>query len=368
MADRRNSLSEDDITFGYNPIDDLRLRVNTARPTAEQIAAGRNALALDALSIIPGPGNALAAHDAYQSGKDTYNALAEGQYKSAGINGLLSVLSGVGAVTGLPVGRYAKGAAQAGKDTLNIFAGPMAKTADHAALAKAQDMAQSGASRDDIWRDTGWFQGVDGKWRFEIDDSGTSLAGVKAPESEYHASTFSGISHPEYEAAYGDYLPRDVTGVFDPRMKSMGQYSPFNDSVFAQGPTARAAKGTGLHEFQHHTQELEDFARGTNAAAEMKNLTVDTGNSIVEQLRSGIASGEYGSPGDPMFSDAYTQLLALERQINEKRAVDAYRRSAGEVEARNVQTRMDMSAAERRAKAPWLTQDVPDDQQIVRFR
>lgn len=118
MADRRNSLSEDDITFGYNPIDDLRLRVNTARPTAEQVAAGRNALAMDALSIIPGPGNALAAYDAYQGGKDTYNALAEGQYKRAGVNGLLSVLSGVGAVTGLPVGRFAKQAATAGKDAL----------------------------------------------------------------------------------------------------------------------------------------------------------------------------------------------------------------------------------------------------------
>lgn len=118
MADRRNSLSEDDITFGYNPIDDLRLRVNTARPTAEQVAAGRNALAMDALSIIPGPGNALAAYDAYQGGKDTYNALAEGQYKRASLNGLLSVLSGIGAVTGLPVGRFAKQAATAGKDAL----------------------------------------------------------------------------------------------------------------------------------------------------------------------------------------------------------------------------------------------------------
>jgi hypothetical protein len=45
---------------------------------------------------------------------------------------------------------------------------------------------------------------------------------------------------------------------------------------------------------------------------------------------------------------------------------DVYRRSAGEVEARNVQSRMNMTPAERRATPPWLTQDVPDEMQIVR--
>lgn len=99
----------------------------------------------------------------------------------------------------------------------------------------------------------------------------------------------------------------------------------------------------------------------------MRNLPVDTGNSIVEQLRKGIADGDYGEPGSASFADAYKQLRALEETINQRRASDLYHRSAGEVEARNVQKRMDMSAAERRAKAPWLTQDVPDEQQIVRF-
>jgi hypothetical protein len=33
-----------------------------------------------------------------------------------------------------------------------------------------------------------------------------------------------------------------------------------------------------------------------------------------------------------------------------------------------VQSRMNMSPQERQATAPWLTQDVPDEHQIVRFR
>ena len=56
-----------------------------------------------------------------------------------------------------------------------IFAGIGAKTADKAALARAEKLAASGADPKAIWRDTGWFKGGDGKWRFEIDDSASRL-------------------------------------------------------------------------------------------------------------------------------------------------------------------------------------------------
>ena len=45
---------------------------------------------------------------------------------------------------------------------------------------------------------------------------------------------------------------------------------------------------------------------------------------------------------------------------------EAYRLLAGEAEARNVQTRMDFTPAERAAKPPWTTLDVPEDELIVR--
>jgi hypothetical protein len=44
-----------------------------------------------------------------------------------------------------------------------------------------------------------------------------------------------------------------------------------------------------------------------------------------------------------------------------------YRRTAGEVEARNIQTRDAMRMRGEKPGRPWETQDVPDDQQIVRF-
>jgi hypothetical protein len=69
-----------------------------------------------------------------------------------------------------------------------------------------------------------------------------------------------------------------------------------------------------------------------------------------------------------MKDDEVRALSEIAQEGDPEAAFKAYRRTAGETEARNVQTRMDMTAAERRAKAPWTTQDVPDDQQIVRFR
>ena len=51
------------------------------------------------------------------------------------------------------------------------FGGENARNADREALERAQRMEEQGTDRRQIFRDTGWFRGADGKWRFEIDDS-----------------------------------------------------------------------------------------------------------------------------------------------------------------------------------------------------
>ena len=38
-------------------------------------------------------------------------------------------------------------------------------------MEAAQELARRGVSRDEIWQSTGWFNDVDGNWKFEIDDS-----------------------------------------------------------------------------------------------------------------------------------------------------------------------------------------------------
>lgn len=52
------------------------------------------------------------------------------------------------------------------------FGGENAQRADLDALDRAKEMERRGVAMDTIFRETGWYTGADGKWRFEIDDSG----------------------------------------------------------------------------------------------------------------------------------------------------------------------------------------------------
>lgn len=47
---------------------------------------------------------------------------------------------------------------------------PGGRTLD--ALDRAKEMERQGVAMETIFRETGWYTGADGKWRFEIDDSG----------------------------------------------------------------------------------------------------------------------------------------------------------------------------------------------------
>mgnify|MGYP000998430078 CR=1 FL=1 len=55
------------------------------------------------------------------------------------------------------------------------YAGEKAKNADKAALNTAKEMEKNGTDAETIRQKTGWFRGADGKWRWEIDDSGMKL-------------------------------------------------------------------------------------------------------------------------------------------------------------------------------------------------
>lgn len=86
----------------------------------EQASANRQRNLRDLLSIIPGPGNVIAAEDATQSFGDAADYAQEGRYGRAALMGGLGLLSGFGAVTGLPTGRLAGVAAKDANRTLNV--------------------------------------------------------------------------------------------------------------------------------------------------------------------------------------------------------------------------------------------------------
>lgn len=165
---------------GLSPIDQLKLELelqNAQVRNAEEAAKARKGNAWEALSMTPGPGNVISAMDAEDAYAAALEAGKKGDYKGAAINTGLGTLSAAGAVLGLPVGPVARAVTKGAKNRVNMFLGPEAKTADKTALAKAEEMRDAGASRDDIWKSTGWAWDERGLPYFEIDDSAAKLKG-----------------------------------------------------------------------------------------------------------------------------------------------------------------------------------------------
>ena len=189
------------------------------------------------------------------------------------------------------------------------FAGKKAKTASAKNLALAEAMEEDGASREEIWRKTGWIRGADKNWRFEIDDSKAEFrpegdAGLMQEEgyrrlqelTDKWAESFDGgedltdaeegemealeekYSDRVWEKKYElqDFLKHDklyeaypllrhttlrfekldpgVKGKFDKRNGAI----ILSDSLFGKGPE------TLLHEIQHIIQKYEGFQGGTS--------------------------------------------------------------------------------------------------------
>lgn len=82
-------------------------------------------------------------------------------------------------------------------------AGIGARSADSAALRRAEALEKSGTDNETIRQETGWYRGMDGRWRFEIDDSGAAFS--RSGEAQYSAD------NADY-ARYTQLMNRMLTG------------------------------------------------------------------------------------------------------------------------------------------------------------
>lgn len=157
------------------------------------------------------------------------------------------------------------------------FAGPQSQTADIYQLATAKDQIARGANADGVRRDTGWFVGLDGKWRYEISDDDATLNDGDVPNLGAAAREAVGggeavalgdlLNHDRLFAAYPDLkiapvyfknLGKGMRGWVD----TLGSTIWLNPYEFADGD---ALLSTLLHEVQHMIQRREGFATGGNS-------------------------------------------------------------------------------------------------------
>jgi len=343
-------------------------------PGADYPERGLAALGRGLAQTVATPGR-LAAPNPWPEGSEQWHWYEDTKTRDATAWAPEMALNLVG--TGMPFAQ--KGAA-------GIFGGRLAQTADKVALAQAEKLSASGAPREQIWNDTGWFKGADDKWRFEIPDNITHWKGD--PQRLLGSETVMGEAfyHPELYKSYPEMYGIDLQkGIFGPSTKGSYQSGGTFDS-----PTISLASGkpdsmrsSNLHELQHGIQDIEGFATGGNTIGlrpgtpawgiyqeRLKAIRQPASKADLEA--SGVIGPEYtyeeylkqhkAAIKDPVSA------ARLDRAAQDTAVRQGYERLAGEVEARNVQRRRDMTPEELRAKPPWETQDYADTEQFVKFR
>jgi hypothetical protein len=301
---------------------------------------------------------------------------------------------------------------------LTTFGGRSAKTMNRDALAQAMQMDHTfgspeglaeiadkanisipkavAALRNTIWQKTGWFKGADGQWKFEVPDQGiglkTKVEGEPYPIDRQHSTTLGElIPHPELEKAYPGWGQTKVHFI-NPTPKMVagrigGWVDNNGDISIVTAPATREnldqVRLSLLHESQHIIQRREPkFGTGNNpnnpalntAAAKMVRETLPLARRIIHdtlhEYSNNIVPGKTMDDWlaeDPKRLAKYKQAREIVARSDNALGMareELYRRTMGEVEARNVEGRSAMPEERRQSLSPELTEDVPRGAQI----
>lgn len=255
--------------------------------------------------------------------------------------------------------------------TLGSFIGIKAKNFDRNRLAEAQIMEANAAHPDEIWMKTQTFKGADGRWRQEIPDRDAGIKQELNPGGTLRLKDH--LDHPELFKAYPELEKVDV--VAHPGDRSMANYSSASNTVNVGGEWINN-KEVLLHEIQHAIQTTEGFAKGGSVAKEIKLKYDDDLLKAKEEARSLLRARDEVAIGkrDPFTEKEKKRIEELrtifqkEAQYRAAAAEEArwnYDRLAGEVEARNVETRAAADPNYLRQVPPIRTEDILRQNQHV---
>lgn len=226
------AISEHDTSM-LSPLDKLRMETQLSaagRGNVSDAEKAQNARtnAEAVLGIIPGPANALAARDALQGAGGAYEAFGGGDVRGGLMQSALAALSGVGAVTGLPVGRMGGPAAREASRTAGVFVPVGEKSLIDDVLSRRLD----DQPLRDIWRDTGAFIDPGGKVLQEIPDA--------------RMTTGMGGFRPGDKGTLGEYADHPI---FETRPQYRDIETHFTNAVDTRGGSPLSAtKPTGEFE------------------------------------------------------------------------------------------------------------------------
>lgn len=236
-------------------------------------------------------------------------------------------------------------------------------------LSVARKMEEEKKDAKAIKMATGWERGADGKWRYEMHDAkikDTMDVGgghiVKRYEDDmlWNGGKLSKvIDAPELFKAYPQL--KDVridTDAIMNDMPSNGEYNSKTNTITIHADELKYMNGILNHEIQHAIQDIEGFAKGGSPRlirGEVKKKL----NEVTKQIRQLRAEGK---------EDEAKALIEKNRGLynayQKNDDFNSYKSLAGEVEARNVSARLNMTPEERRKSLAESTEDVARKDQI----
>lgn len=290
------------------------------------------------------------------------------------------------------------------------YAGRNANGANLESLREAQEMQQAGADMESIRKATGWHEGMDGKWRFEINDSRMQLR-TDAADIPNYTTLGELVSAPELFEAYPDMADLSVTFHTLEDGQNGGYSRKFDSIELSRDLKNRpeALLNSLIHEVQHAIQNREGFASGANPAYWNRRMENGFDSRTAEERREGARLQEQYEQireSDPQFVAAMEELDAMAPKVprgkvdlntweqiepdppewvryDERRdqleeqygdrvwdwyslrdsidrnarnggrmPTDLYRDTAGEIEARDTAKRRELTAQERRETSP----------------
>lgn len=290
------------------------------------------------------------------------------------------------------------------------YAGRNANGANLESLREAQEMQEAGADMESIRKATGWHEGMDGKWRFEINDSRMQLR-TDAADIPNYTTLGELVDAPELFEAYPDMADLSVTFHTLEDGQNGGYSRKFDSIELSRDLKNRpeALLNSLIHEAQHAIQNREGFASGANPAYWNRRMENGFDSRTAEERREGARLQEQYEQmreSDPQFVAAMEELNAMAPKVprgkvdlntweqiepdppewvryDERRdqleeqygdrvwdwyslrdsidrnarnggrmPTDLYRDTAGEIEARDTAKRRELTAQERRETSP----------------
>lgn len=312
------------------------------------------------------------------------------------------------------------------------FGGENARRANLDALDQAKEMERQGVAMETIFRETGWYTGADGKWRFEIDDSGMEYSrwgdmnrsdraeyarfrelegrfidGTITQEEQTELRTLleeghgPGRAEEQQTLRLSDFVRHDELYQNYPQLRQAGlrfadlpgethgSYNTGTNTITLNSSLRDAPEDTLVHEIQHAIQNAEGFAGGsspeyweraridaeTAASAARENLRLwlqDIGyQDYVRQSMDRVVAGEItldqhwenlqrfkeNSDRAREIAVSEEEVARYEERLREidqmgMTARELYQNTAGEIEARDVTARRQLTPEQRRQTMP----------------